>query len=184
MNSKSIFPSVLLAAIALLAPPHASAQSLRPSGYFAEAAILGGGDWAVGAGLVWPLAWQTTLWGNPVSTLAEASISHWQARGTGHSHGFTHVALVPLLRLRFDGGRSPWFADAGIGVSMTDQHFVTQTKQFTTAFNFVDTVGVGRSFGAGRRQDLSLRLQHVSNAGIRVPNPGQNFVQLRYASAF
>ena len=91
---------------------------------------------------------------------------------------------MPILRVRFDGGRSAWFADAGIGVSVTDQLFVTQTKQFTTAFNFVDVVGVGRSFGAGRAQDLSVRVQHVSNGGIRRPNPGQNFLQLRYASAF
>ena len=181
MHSKSLLPPVLFVAALLLAS-HGSAQGLRPSGYFAQASALGGGDWSVGAGVIWPLAWQTSVWGNPVSSLAEASINHWQTRGTGHSNGFTHFALVPLLRVRF--GDSPWFADAGIGVSLTDQLFVTQTKQFTTKFNFVDVVGLGRSFGVDRRQDLSLRVQHVSNAGIRVPNPGQNFLQLRYASAF
>ena len=59
-----------------------------------------------------------------------------------------------------------------------------ETKRFTTTFNFVDVIGVGRSFGPSRTQELGLRLQHVSNAGIRVPNPGQNFVQLRYAASF
>jgi lipid A 3-O-deacylase len=41
----------------------------------------------------------------------------------------------------------------------------------------------GRRHAPGRREaaDLSLRLQHVSNAGIKEPNPGENFVQLRYA---
>jgi lipid A 3-O-deacylase len=184
MNRKLFIAPLLLAGFTSLAASHAFAQSLRPSGYFAEAAVLGGRDWALGAGLVWNLPWHRQILGEEVTSLAEGSISHWQARGTGHSHGFTHVALVPLARVRFDGGRSPWFADAGIGVSLTDRLFVTQTKTFTTRFNFVDTLGIGRSFGADRRQDLSLRLQHVSNAGIRVPNPGQNFLQLRYAGAF
>lgn len=30
----------------------------------------------------------------------------------------------------------------------------------------------------------ALRLQHFSNASIRHPNPGENFVQLRYARRF
>lgn len=184
MVAKQTLLSTLLAGLTLLAAGNACAQSLRPSAYFAQAGVLGGRDWVAGGGVVWDLPWKREILGQPVTTLGEASISHWQARGLGHSHGFTHVALVPLARMRFDGGRSPWFADAGIGLSLTDRLFVTQTKKFTTTFNFVDTVGIGRSFGADRRQDMSLRLQHVSNAGIRVPNPGQNFLQLRYAAAF
>lgn len=184
MYAKPFLASMLLAALPLLAASRCYAQSLLPSGYFAQAAVLGGRDWAAGAGVVWSLPWQARFLGHPVTTLGEASINHWQARGTVHSNGFTHVALVPLARMRFDDGRSPWFAEAGIGVSLTDQLFSTQTKKFTTRFNFVDTAGVGRSLGADRRQDLSVRLQHVSNAGIRVPNPGQNFLQLRYAAAF
>ncbi len=184
MNAQSLLRSTLVAGLALFAAANVSAQSLRPSGYFAHAGLLGGGDWEAGGGLVWQLPWQASVAGNPVTSLAEASINHWQARGASGSKGFTHVALVPVLRLRFDGGRSPWFADAGVGVSLTDQRFVTQTKQFSTRFNFVDTVGAGRSFGADRGHDLSIRVQHVSNAGIRRPNSGQNFIQLRYASAF
>ena len=32
--------------------------------------------------------------------------------------------------------------------------------------------------------ELALRVQHYSNAGIRHPNPGENFVQLRGSFAF
>jgi hypothetical protein len=31
---------------------------------------------------------------------------------------------------------------------------------------------------------VGLRLSHVSNAGIKEPNPGENFLQLRYARSF
>lgn len=184
MRSNFLLTPFVLAAAALLGTPLASAQSLRPAGYFAEGALLGGGDWAVGGGVIWPFAWHSSLGGNSLSAFAEGSINHWEARVANGRKGLTHFALVPILRVRFDGGSSAWFADAGIGVSLTDQLFVTQTKQFSTAFNFVDVVGVGRSFGADRAQDLSVRVQHVSNGGIRHPNPGQNFLQLRYASAF
>ena len=89
-----------------------------------------------------------------------------------------------MLRLRPAGGSSPWFIEAGIGITVMDRLYRSQTKKFSTTFNFVDVAGIGRSFGADRRQELSLRLVHISNADIKSPNPGENFVQLRYAWMF
>lgn len=172
----------MAAACGVLLP--AAAQGLRPSGYFVQGGLAEGRVWSGTAGLTWPWAWKTSVLSAELGGLTEAYVSHWNAPSTSGGRGFTQVGVIPLLRLRFDQGRSPWYAEAGVGVSAMDHHFVTTTKQFTTSFNFVDVVGVGRSFGPARGQEIGLRLQHVSNAGIRVPNPGQNFVQLRYASAF
>lgn len=94
------------------------------------------------------------------------------------------LGLVPLLRYRFGQGRSGWFIEAGIGVSLMDPIYRTSEKQFSTRFNFVDVAGVGRSFGSRRERELSLRIAHVSNADIKKPNPGENFLQLRYAVLF
>lgn len=176
--------AALAAACASLVPAPAAAGGLRPSGYFVQGGLAEGRIWSATAGLTWPWAWKTGVLGAELGGLTEASISHWSAPAATGRRGFTQVGLLPLLRLRPDRGRSPWFVEAGIGLSAMDHHFVTTTKQFTTSFNFVDVVGVGRSFGAAREHELGLRLQHVSNAGIRVPNPGQNFVQLRYAASF
>ncbi len=55
---------------------------------------------------------------------------------------------------------------------------------FSTRLNFVSQPGVGRSFGSDGRHKLSLRFQHYSNAGIKSPNPGEDFLQLRYAWRF
>lgn len=174
----------LAAAFCAIALP-AAAQGWRPDGYFVQGGLGGRGIWSGGVGLAWPWAWKTGLWGTEVSGLTEASISHWSApTASDGRRSFTQVALVPMFRFRPDQGRSPWFGEAGIGISTMDHHFVTTDKQFTTAFNFVDVLGVGRSFGAGRAQEIGLRLQHVSNAGIKIPNPGQNFLQLRYATSF
>ena len=40
------------------------------------------------------------------------------------------------------------------------------------------------SFGARGEHEVSLRLQHFSNAGIKHPNPGETFVRLRYVRRF
>jgi hypothetical protein len=60
----------------------------------------------------------------------------------------------------------------------------TDGKRFSTAFNFGDHVGIGREFGSEHRQELALRVEHFSNAGIDHPNPGENFVQVRWVVRF
>ena len=176
--------SLALAAALCVIVPGAAAEGLRPAGYFVQGAIAEGRIWSAAVGLTWPWAWKVGLLGIEVGGVTEAFISHWDAPSDRGRRGFTQVGLVPVFRFRLEQGRSPWFAEAGVGVSAMDHHFMTRSKQFTTSFTFVDIVGVGRSFGTARGQELGLRLQHVSNAGIRVPNPGQNFLQLRYSSAF
>lgn len=172
----------LAAACGILVP--ASAQHLRPAGYFVQGGLAEGRVWSATAGLTWPWAWKTRVLGSELGGLTEAFVSHWDAPSSSDRRGFTQVGVLPLLRLRLDQGRSPWFAEAGIGLSVMDQHFVTPAKQLSTSFNFVDVVGIGRSFGTAGERELGLRLQHVSNAGIRAPNPGQDFVLLRYAAKF
>lgn len=176
--------TVLLVAIANLAVLPAVAQVVRPAGYFVQGGIAEEHAWNATAGVVWPWAWRASVMGTELSAITEAYVSHWDSRTATGRRSFVQVGVVPLVRLRLEQGRSPWFLEAGIGLSLLDHKFETETKRFTTSFNFVDVVGVGRSFGSARQQELGLRLQHVSNAGIKAPNPGQNFVQLRYASSF
>jgi lipid A 3-O-deacylase len=133
--------------------------------------------------VAWPAWWRSSSGAWTVST--ELLASYWSAKQvTGDRKGFLQLAAVPVLRYRFDGGRSPWFAEAGIGVSFTNEKYVRDGKAFSTSFNFYDTVGAGMSFGAQRENELGVRILHISNAGIKKPNPGENFIQLRYARAF
>lgn len=57
-------------------------------------------------------------------------------------------------------------------------------KQFSTEFNFGDHIAIGREFGERSRHALAVRIEHFSNAGINHPNPGENFLQLRYSYRF
>ncbi len=153
-----------------------------PSGAFVQA---GGGENHLASatlGAFWPWDWKTDVFGGQASGYWEGSITHISARGTSGRNTFTQIAAVPMLRYTFDGGRSPWFVEAGIGFTLTDRIYRTDKKAFSTTFNFSDNLVVGRSLGKGC--EISLRLQHVSNASIKRPNPGENFLQVRYSFSY
>jgi lipid A 3-O-deacylase len=175
---------LLIPACAALLSLGAIAADLRPGGAFIEGGVAQHQSYSVTAGLVWPWSWRRDFAASQVTGVTELYVSRWSAREADGRESFTQLGLVPLFRLRFNGGRSPWFAEGGIGISMMDKPYRTATKEFSTRFNFVDVVGVGRSFGIERHQEVSLRVSHVSNGGIKTPNPGENFLQLRYAVMF
>jgi len=111
--------------------------------------------------------------------------SQWHAPGIGGgSHNYTQLGAIYTWRYRFDGGRSPWFAEAGVGATLMDRLYRSPDRSFSTTFQFTEVLGVGRSFGDNGRHELALRVQHFSNAGIKKPNPGENFVRLRYTYHF
>jgi lipid A 3-O-deacylase len=181
-SNTALFASAIAA---LFIATQAQAQSgLAPAGFFVEGGVGDNSTAAVTAGVAWPWSWRRSFIGGEISGVTEAYISEWSAPNVGGRRNFTQVGLVPMFRLRPAEGQSPWFAEAGIGLSMTDRLFTTDQKQFSTRFNFVDIIGVGFSLGADRKQEIGLRVQHVSNAGIKHPNPGQNFLQLRYGWMF
>ena len=183
LNPMNIRP-LLAMAWACALPLGAYAIDLVPSGAFVEGGIADRASYSVTVGVVWPWSWRREIHGGELTGLTEAYVSHWSARGATERNSLTQLGLLPLLRYRFDHGRSDWFVDAGIGISVMNAMYGTSNKQFSTRFNFVDVAGVGRSFGPQRRHELSLRVAHISNANIRKPNPGENFLQLRYAALF
>ena len=118
-----------------------------------------------------------------VSMYGELVIGEWfvhAARAGDRSH-FTQFGLTPVLRYTFDRGP---FVEAGIGLDVITPHFRDHDRVFSTQFNFADHIAVGTRFGAARANEVSLRVEHFSNGGIRHPNPGQNFVEVRYARHF
>jgi lipid A 3-O-deacylase len=136
-------------------------------------------------GVIGPLPWTSQFAGTKVTTYWDGYISQWRAASVaGGDSSYTQLAFVPSARFRFDDGASRWFMDAGIGLSYLDGIYATPRHSFSTRFNFTEFISLGRSFGDDNRHEVSLRVQHYSNAGIKKPNPGENFVQLRYAVKF
>jgi lipid A 3-O-deacylase len=157
------------------------AIDLTPKGAYAMAGFAPHDTRSIAGGVIWPWSWRRDASGGEWTGLTEGYVAVWRARDvTGHQ-SLAQVGLVPLVRYRSSQG---WFAEGGIGISFTNKLYVTPDKQFSTRFNFVDTLGAGYAFGPQRKHELGFRITHMSNASIKRPNPGENFLQLRYAVMF
>lgn len=140
---------------------------------------------ALGVTLPWG-NWTYDLMGGQVRGYWDVSVTRLsfdRAPDRDYSHTWM-LGVIPTLRWRPDAGRSPWFAEAGIGATYMKNRYVSAHTEFSTRFNFASHLGVGYNFGEQRRHELQMRVEHISNAGIDHPNPGENFVQVRYAYHF
>jgi hypothetical protein len=100
----------------------------------------------------------------------------------GFNDDLFDIGFTPVLRLQQNDLSGP-YVEAGIGF-----HLLSRTslgdKRFSTSFQFGDHVGAGMRFGPKGRYDLGYRFQHLSNAGIKRPNSGINFHQVRFQYHF
>lgn len=181
MNFRSsLFLYVVMLAATAAAQPVRAESPYTPTGAFAQVGASDNGESAT-AGLIWRWSRQWTLGSGVVTGYWAAAVSGWQYRaadGVGNSH-LVQLIFTPVVRYTPDGGSAPWFIEGGIGATYMNKIYVTEGKAFSTRFNFGDQIAVGVVFGPQREYEASLRFEHFSNAGIKRPNPGENFVQLR-----
>jgi lipid A 3-O-deacylase len=84
------------------------------------------------------------------------------------------LGLTPVFRFERSTG-SPYL-EAAIGFHAVSALQFARASATSTHFQFGDHIGVGF---VEDRYDWGLRVQHLSNGGIRNPNPGINFLQVR-----
>ena len=154
-------------------------QTLAPASAFVQA---GFGDQHTDAyviGATWYLPWQFHFSKGSVTAYVEASVGRWHTQGPngGTTAWPTQFGAAPVLRL-YPAVAPNWFGEIGAGPNYIGPIFHSGDKRFSTEFNFGDHAAIGRRFGAS---EVSLRVEHFSNAGISHPNPGENFFQVRYA---
>jgi hypothetical protein len=142
--------------------------------------------YATTVGLTWPWkTWSWSLGSGVVRGQWDGYLSNWSSRPEASARRNTLVLGVgPSLRWRAAAGQSPWFVELGTGLSWFSRHYRNGSDAFGSRVNFSSHLGLGRNFGPQRAHELSLRIQHSSNAGLQEPNPGENFLLLRYAHAF
>lgn len=175
------------AVVVLLAAMACSAQAfnLRPDGAALRAGSGDDGTTVAGVGIVWDWDFQRMRRKAELTAHTEFMVNHWRYDAVGGGRGqLTQLVLLPSLRMRLARGESPWFIELGIGASWMDQLLETPRKRFSTQWNFYDMLGLGYSFGEEHHHELGLRWVHVSNAGLKRPNPGQDVLQLRYVWRF
>ncbi len=116
----------------------------------------------------------------------EASLGSWRGHSAaGNNQTVADVGITPVFRLqqKSPAGFSP-YAEAAIGLHLITPTFVNANRQLGSAVQFGDHVGIGVRFGVRQQFDLGYRYQHLSNGGVKKPNQGINFSQVRFAYHF
>ena len=100
---------LVVIAVSLLAACARASAAGEPPSLFLQA---GSGEESVRAasvGMGWSLRWRGS--DGAVTGRAEVFASVWNTPRAGGGHRqLVQVGVVPMLRWRLDGGRSPWFA--------------------------------------------------------------------------
>ena len=111
----------------------------------------------------------------------EANLGYWDNRSNGRTADeLFDIGFTPVFRLQQNSitGLSP-YAELGVGIHFLSRTSVSTQRQFGSSFQFGDHIGAGLRFGDRGRYDIGYRYQHLSNLGIKQPNQGINFHQLR-----
>jgi lipid A 3-O-deacylase len=174
------------AALLLAAALPANAVDFRPDGIALQAGVGEHGSHMAGVGLVWNWDFERLRRKAELTAHTELMVNRWRADAIGGGHlDLTQYVLLPTLRIRPSRGTSPFFFEFGIGASWMSRQFATPDKTFGTRWNFYDVLGLGYSIGGAQsKHEVGLRWNHTSNGGVRDPNPGHDFIQLRYVMKF
>lgn len=116
----------------------------------------------------------------------DLSVGYWSNNSRDRTNsGVFDLGFTPVFRLQQTnpGALAPYL-EAAIGFHLLSETSVSTERRFGSAFQFGDHVGLGLRFGPRRAFDLGYRYQHLSNAGIKQPNQGINFHQLRFQYHF
>lgn len=100
----------------------------------------------------------------------------------GFNEDLSEISLTPVLRLQGNDKRGP-YVEGGLGFHLLSETSIGD-KRLSTSFQFGSHIGAGLRFGAKGQYDFGYRFQHLSNAGIKRPNPGINFHQVRFQYHF
>ncbi|MDD5330774.1 MAG: acyloxyacyl hydrolase [Sulfuricella sp.] len=148
--------------------------------------LLGRGDETdmVRAGLVWN--WQKTWRVSDDWRLTgdwDVSLGYWRMRdGANNGQDIGDIGVTPVFRLQRNAANGiARYVEGAIGIHLLSH---TYDGRLGSCFEFGDQVGVGARFGAKQEYDVAYVLQHVSNGGIKQPNHGINFNQIRFAYHF
>lgn len=105
----------------------------------------------------------------------EVNLANWRALSSRPSSQLTEFGVSPIFRLSYAGEYATPFVEASVGLRVLSHTEIADGHRMGSAFQFSDMVGVGIAFGKAQRLAIGYRFQHLSNAGIRQPNPGTNF---------
>jgi lipid A 3-O-deacylase len=83
-----------------------------------------------------------------------------------------------VIRFIKSSGLARPYIEVDAGIRLLSSTRISSDFSVGTAFQFADMAGVGLQFGSHQQYLAGYRFQHISNGGIKEPNPGINFSQL------
>ncbi|WP_439899703.1 acyloxyacyl hydrolase [Paraburkholderia phymatum] len=130
-------------------------------------------------GFVWDpnLTWWE-IGGWHFALIGEAHAAWWHTDEGDVHNNIGEFGVTPVVRFIKGTGAFRPFVEAGLGVRVLTSPRISSTFSLGSAFQFADMVGAGAQFGSHQQYELGYRFQHVSNGGIKEPNPGINFHQV------
>jgi lipid A 3-O-deacylase len=165
-------------------PGGETSSLLSPTSAFVQAGAAEEAQMLV-LGATWEWDWHRDYSIGRMTGYWEGSFGRWNSDGLQSGDAWvTQLGITPVLRLHPHAWGGGWFVEMGIGANLLLPVYQSRSKRFSTTFNFGDHLAIGRRFGQNDRHEVALRIQHFSNAGIREPNPGEDFVQIRYSRRF
>ncbi|SMG32034.1 acyloxyacyl hydrolase [Paraburkholderia susongensis] len=166
----------------LLASLLMGAAAAAPADQFGIQVAAGLGDHHVkkfDLGVAWDPNWTWWQIGDwHFALIGEAHVAWWHTN-EGNVHGdIGEIGVTPVIRFIKASGLVRPFVEVGAGIRLLTSPTISSDFSLGTAFQFADMAGVGVQFGEHQQYLAGYRFQHISNGGIKEPNPGINFSQL------
>lgn len=115
---------------------------------------------------------------------SEAQLQRWQARVAGGERAHAWVAGIMGFARYAPEFCSRCFVDAGIGAFGIDDRAALSSRPTGSNFTFAEQIGAGIYLDRQQRSELRIGWAHFSNAGVRRPNPGYDFIQVHARLSF
>jgi len=123
--------------------------------------------------------WQREFSSHTLDLSLEFSLGVVRAISGIYNPELRHVGITPFVRWWFTQYTG---AELGIGANIFSGVHLGD-KVISTSFQFGDSIGLFHRL-QGTAWLFGLRYTHYSNGGIKEPNPGQDYVQLRIGYVF
>jgi hypothetical protein len=98
----------------------------------------------------------------------------------GRKKNIAVLGFTPVFRYQSDS-KLGLYGEIGVGVNLLSTLYKNEDKVLSTAFQFGDHIGVGYTTP---KWDFGLKFQHYSNASIKSPNAGANWIVAKAAYRF
>src|SRR5260221_1224260 len=140
----------------------------------------GRGDEVDAVGLGWRHALGDDCGASRFALLLRAD--HWRGRDPEPANrSIWDASATPVLELPVSGTPWPLRVDLGIGVHAISHTHINAARRLSTSFQFGEFIGATLDLG---RVGIGLRVQHVSNGGIKHPNDGMTYTLLTISRGF